>query len=382
MKNFLVLVLSISSLLFSCSKSDSFEGSPSTYDAASSGSGNGQNNAGRITAGEWNDLDHWSFWQDLMLSQDYSGKQDYWSFHTQNRIAVQVENNGLAVPSAKVELMQGTQVLWATYTDNLGQANLWLNLFSASDTMDLSSYSLAVDGNLVSSSITQFTQGINRIELATQPSPSSKVEVCFVVDATGSMSDEIEFLKADLGDVLQRYMDANMSMDLYTSAVFYRDEGDDYLVRKTAFDSDFTNTVDFIKNQHAGGGGDFPEAVHTALNVALNQMQWTPSAHTKIAFLLLDAPPHYTPQVISDLQKSIEKAAENGIKIIPITASGIDKNTEFLMRFMAIATNATYVFITNDSGIGNEHLQASVGDYNVEFLNDLMLRLLQKYSNQ
>ena len=74
-------------------------------------------------------------------------------------------------------------------------------------------------------------------------------------------------------------------------------------------------------------------------------------------------------------------ASQKGIKIIPVTASGIDKDTEFLMRFFSITTNSTYVFITNDSGIGNDHLIASVGEYQVENLNDLMVRIITKYSN-
>lgn len=47
---------------------------------------------------------------------------------------------------------------------------------------------------------------------------------------------------------------------------------------------------------------------------------------------------------------------------------------------MAILTSGTYVFITNDSGIGNEHLEASVGEYEVELLNKLMIRLIQEYT--
>ncbi len=83
---------------------------------------------------------------------------------------------------------------------------------------------------------------------------------------------------------------------------------------------------------------------------------------------------------MENIQNTIALASKKGIKIIPITASGIDKETEFLMRFMSILTNGTYVFITNDSGIGNEHLEASVGDYQVEHLNDLITRLIKEYS--
>ena len=98
-------------------------------------------------------------------------------------------------------------------------------------------------------------------------------------------------------------------------------------------------------------------------------------------FLILDAPPHHeTPSVVTQIQELTEKAASKGIKIIPITASGIQKDTEFLMRFIAMVTNSTYVFITNDSGIGNDHIEATVGEYDVEYLNDLMVRLVSKYT--
>ena len=97
--------------------------------------------------------------------------------------------------------------------------------------------------------------------------------------------------------------------------------------------------------------------------------------------MLLDAPPHEEAQIIDDLHTSIKKAAQKGIKIIPIVASGINKETEFLMRNFSIATNGTYVFITNDSGVGNDHLEPTVGDYNVEILQELMIRLITKYTS-
>jgi hypothetical protein len=77
--------------------------------------------------------------------------------------------------------------------------------------------------------------------------------------------------------------------------------------------------------------------------------------------------------------KSIDRYAAMGIKLIPIASSGIDKSTEFLLRMMASVTEGTYVFITDDSGVGGEHIQPTVGEYKVEILNDLMVRLIQKY---
>src|SRR3954470_5157079 len=86
MKRFITL-LSIccgSLLYFSCTKDGSISGGPTTdyaggggglYAAgggsgSSGGSGGGSSNpgdtAGRMTAGEWNDLENWSFWKTLM----------------------------------------------------------------------------------------------------------------------------------------------------------------------------------------------------------------------------------------------------------------------------------------------------------------------------
>jgi len=116
------------------------------------------------------------------------------------------------------------------------------------------------------------------------------------------------------------------------------------------------------------------------LGKATDELQWSSRAKARLLFLILDAPPHYNSDVVRSLQTSILKAAAKGIKIIPITASGIDKQTEFLMRFLAMSTHGTYVFITNDSGIGNDHLTATVGPYEVEHLNNLMVRLINQYA--
>lgn len=375
-----ILVFAILIFTLACSMDDDI--SNSEVDGLSSrSSGNGQNEqAGLITAGEWNDLDNWSFWNDLLNNQEYSDKPGYWSFFTNNRISVLVADNASnPIIDAKVELKINENLIWEAKTDNIGKAELWFGLFQETSSIDVNEFEIYVNDELLMNSITLYEDGINEVIINTNPSSSNKVEISFIVDATGSMADELEFLKIDLEDVIQRVNNNNSNINILTSAVFYRDEGDQYVTRLSNFSNDISTTLDFIRQQNANGGGDFPEAVHTALNKAVNELQWSDIAKTRIAFLLLDAPPHYDQQIIDDLQYSIMNAAKKGIKIIPITASGINKETEFLMRFFSISTNGTYVFITNDSGIGNDHLEASVGDYQVEFLNDLMVRLINKY---
>ncbi len=344
------------------------------------GPGNGGESSGLITAGEWNDLDNWGFWNNLFNEKDYEGMPDYWEFYTSNRIAIEIKaSSGAPLINAAITLSKDGDPIWETRTDNLGTAELFIGLNDKDTSPNSADYDLFVEGTLISQDLA-IDGTLNTIISNETNAVANDVELAFIVDATGSMSDELEFLKKDLEDVITTVKNNAPDVAIRTASVFYRDEGDDYVVKHSGFSPNIATTLNFIKEQSADGGGDFPEAVHTALNTALTEIQWSTNAKTRLAFLLLDAPPHYDPQIVDTLHKSIEDAAEKGIKIIPITASGIDKNTEFLMRFFATATNGTYVFITDDSGIGNDHLEPSVGQFEVELLNELMVRLITKYS--
>ena len=378
-------------LLTSCSGDGDFSSDASTSAESSgefgsslgNGQGSGQNTSpGQITAGEWNDLDSWSFWLGLIDKDDYVQSNSIWSFYTKNRLAFEVVDSNLnSVNGALVALYKDDVFIAESKTDNFGKTNLFINLHEESDVIsDFSSYTVKLNSNTITQSIVPYSEGINQI--MTQPANNldDKIEISFIVDATGSMSDELEFLKSDLQDVISTVQNDNQTVSIFTSAVFYRDYDDDYLVKHSDFTSNINTTIDFIEQQYAEGGGDFPEAVDVALSKSINDLQWSSNAKTKIAFLLLDAPPHNENQIINDIHQTTKHAAKNGIKIIPIAASGIDKPTEFLMRYLAITTNGTYVFITDDSGIGNDHLEPTVGEFQVEFLNELLVRLINKYS--
>ena len=354
----------------------------STSSGGDSGNGNqGSGKAGVVTAAEWNDLKNWDFWNDLVNSTEYNSMPSYWGFYHNNRISIVFDVDGEPLVDAEVQLFQNGQHEFTGHTDNTGRVELWVGLLQELDGLDPTTLSLKVNGNDIDVDLTLFEDKANTVTLDLDENNSNRVEIAFVVDATGSMSDELEFLKEDLKSVIERVEEQNNSLDIFTGAVFYRDQDDDYVTRESALTGNLDETVSFIGEQTASGGGDFPEAVHTALDKAINNLQWSSTAKARIAFLMLDAPPHYTPQVVSKMRELITQAAAKGIRIIPIAASGINKETEFLLRFIAITTNGTYVFITDDSGVGNPHLEASVGDFEVELLNDLLVRLIFEYSS-
>jgi len=90
----------------------------------------------------------------------------------------------------------------------------------------------------------------------------------------------------------------------------------------------------------------------------------------------MDAPPH--DKAKSEMALLIRNAAAKGIRIVPVACSGTDKATEFIMRSIALATNGTYLFLTDDSGIGNGHIKPTTDKFKVELLNDLLQRIMEQ----
>ena len=322
-----------------------------------------------LTAGEVSDFKKWKLWSDY-TEQEFKQWSKHWNLVLKTRFCVQVQNQDhKAVVGQKVFLLNSTNdTIWQAITDNTGKAELW-----AATSSDKSTYRIRCDKEVVNTPV-EFEDGINRIILKRSCEVSNIVDIAFVVDATGSMGDEIHYLQEELQDVIAATADKYKNVNLHAGAVFYRDRGDEYLTRHINFQTDPNQLINFIKKQSAGGGGDFPEAVEDALSTAIDSLHWHTEARSRILFLVLDAPPHDAAK--EKMNKLMRRAATKGIRVVPIVCSGIDKSTEYLMRCLALSTNGSYVFLTDDSGIGNPHIKPTTDEFKVELLNNLLPRVI------
>ena len=110
----------------------------------------------------------------------------------------------------------------------------------------------------------------------------------------------------------------------------------------------------------------------------MNSSEWSDDS-VKIAFLVYDAPPHDGQSDIDKIEKAVKMAAEKGIHLVPVVSSNANRGTEVFGRALAIMTNGTYVFLTDDSGIGKSHLEPIIGDHEVEKLHDIIVRIINTY---
>lgn len=337
--------------------------------------------SGQLTAGEWNDLGHWDYWLDLFENDTagFAGFEADSKIETRDRVVVRVVRDGEGVSDAKVRLVDDEMnEIWDTRTNTKGIANLYRHALPGLGdgttirvNRDLETIVIPLPSSIV-------PEEPVLVEMDEAHQTPDTVDVAFVVDTTGSMADELNYIQSELVDVIERADARTEGVSFRVAAAMYRDEGDAYVSRG----KDFTRAsriANFMGRQSADGGGDYPEAVEAGLEEAL-AFEWSESARARLLFLVLDAPPHG--ERIEQIRDLTRKAAERGVRIIPVSASGIDKETEHLLRSISVLTGGTYTFLTNDSGIGNDHLEPTVGDFKVELLNDLLLRLIVERSTR
>lgn len=336
--------------------------------------------AGKLTAGEVNDFAKWYFWP-RVIDESHKSYISDWRLAPRHRYTVQLRSktDGAPIASRAVSLLDHSgNTLFQAVTDNTGKAELWYQLVSNNLCGKHAGLKIRVDDKTIDAK--DWSEGLNTIVLDEECNHSDDVDVVFVFDVTGSMGDELRYLQEEMKDVISRAKDATGGLNIRTGAVVYRDHDDEYITRISRLTSDIKTTQAFIDKQEANGGGDYPEAVPEALMAALNSSGWDANARARIAFLILDAPCHKDSATLALLHDQILNAAAVGVRIVPVVCSGLDKSGELLLRAMALATNGTSFFLTDDSGIGHSHLKPATDSLKVEHLNDMLVRTIVEFS--
>ena len=257
-------------------------------------------------------------------------------------VTVLVKSGDQVLSGAKVTLQYGLNTpMYSAITNLFGYAYL----FPKSGQINaISSIKVTYDDETVTIPY-EYSKENNRIEidLEAEDNHQDVLELMFVIDTTGSMGDEINYLKSEIDYVISEVQKDNPNSTIRLALLFYRDFGDEYVTRYFDFTTNITEQKANLSAQSAAGGGDFEEAVDVALDEAVAK-GWSTENTTKLLFHVLDARPHYNDEVMTRYYNAVFEASKKGIRIIPVASSGIDKYTEYLLRNEAMMTGGTYVF--------------------------------------
>jgi hypothetical protein len=206
------------------------------------------------------------------------------------------------------------------------------------------------------------------------------LDVLFLVDATGSMADEITKIQSTIFDVAAQIDALPGQPEVRYGLVTYRDRGDTFVTRKYEFTPDVQEFSGNLNTLFADGGGDEPESLNEGLHEAIHGVEWRGGEAIQLIFLIADAAPHLDYPQDYDYAVEMDIAAQRGIKIFPLASSGLTDQGEYIFRQMAQYTQGRFLFLTyegpTNGGAPGETTTHHVEDYSVENLDALLVKLV------
>ena len=187
----------------------------------------------------------------------------------------------------------------------------------------------------------------------TAPTRQSKprIEVCFVLDTTGSMGGLIEGAKQKIWSIANEMISAQPTPELKLGLIGYRDRGDDYVLKSFGLTDDIDAIYGHLREFQAGGGGDAPESVNEALAEAIHKMPWSSDKKVlKIIFLVGDAPPHMDYPNGPKYPDLCREAAKKDL-IINTIQCGEMADTKPIWQEIAKLSEGTYVGISQSGNV-------------------------------
>ncbi|MHA2221061.1 MAG: vWA domain-containing protein [Candidatus Thorarchaeota archaeon] len=123
---------------------------------------------------------------------------------------------------------------------------------------------------------------------------TTKLDVAFVVDTTGSMKDDIQAVRNSLFEIVDHITKKTEGLEIRFGVVSYRDhppQDRSYVTKVFDFSENIKRVHKLISSLKPSEGGDTPEAVADGLFDARTKLSWDQVAY-KVLLLVGDAPPH------------------------------------------------------------------------------------------
>ena len=166
-----------------------------------------------------------------------------------------------------------------------------------------------------------------------QPAGPRAMEVAISFDTTGSMSQCLEQVQAQVNQMIERlFMDIP---DLKIAVVAHGDYCDEehfYVTQHVDFTNQLPTLATFVKDVGGTGGGDWEECYEYVLNLVRTKLSWTPGTQRALV-MIGDAAPHPPDSEACrglDWRKEVEHLNQDmGVKIYGVQCLNEERATPF-----------------------------------------------------
>ncbi|MDB4959890.1 MAG: hypothetical protein JWO36_7459 [Myxococcales bacterium] len=337
-----------------------------------------------VAAGEWDDNANYRDYT-KWLAQSAGGIA---RLDTRDReFLVVADRDGKPVPNCKITI-SGQHGSASLVTMASGRALLFPHALGLADET-LTATASCLQARTSAQISTKTADNVAKLELPTARALPAKrtIELAFVLDTTGSMSEEIEAVKGTIRTVAAKL--STSQTDVRIGLVEYKDRGDGQVTRTFQFSSDLAQFGKSVDGLYASGGGDMPEDMQAGLSDALDKLAWREDSVARMMVVIADAPPHLDYQDEKDYADAARRAAARGIKLFTVSASGMDSTGQIVMRQMAQFTGASNMFVLRGgagpqsvgggdpkSSCGGTHQQYSSGNLDQLIIGKVRQELL------
>jgi len=177
------------------------------------------------------------------------------------------------------------------------------------------------------------------------------IEVCFVLDTTGSMGGLIEGAKQKIWAIANEILASEPTPNLRIGLIGYRDRKEAYVTQVHDLSDDIDDIYAKLMKFQAQGGGDTPESVNQALHEAVTKIKWNKSKKVlKLIFLVGDAPPHMDYQDDVKYPEICKMAVKKNL-ILNTVQCGNMASTTPIWKEIAKLAEGDYVAIAQSGGV-------------------------------
>lgn len=291
-------------------------------------------------SGEWDDNANYRRYLEMVARApvhedvDASGRQ----------FVVVLDEEGRGVGNCDVQLLDEAGTTATVTTLASGRVPVFPALYGLEGPVEVTARCAFASGAATLPLDTDDDVAVVQLDLA-RPSSGSTLDLAFVLDVTGSMSAEIEAMKATIDTVAAQIVSAGQA-DVRLAMVAYRDYGDTPEFEIQDFSDDVNSFRSFVDGLSASGGGDTPEALNEAMDRS-TRLSWDSEATARMVFVIADAPPH--PDEDYSATHAAAVLACGGVKVFTVATTGQDLAGRYIFRQMSQLSYATHLFLLRTS---------------------------------